>query len=587
MPRISDAIIAEVQQATDLVEYLSATVQLKKAGRTFKGLCPFHSEKSPSFHVDPVKGFYHCFGCGAGGTVFTWVMKQEGITFPEAVRKLAERAGIRIPEEDLREAPGSAERESLLATNRWAMERFAEFLRQDVGNPAKSYFKGRGVEGVTAARFHLGFAPAGGQLLAAAQRDGVSLESLAKAGLVGRREGDARPFEMFRGRVIFPILDAREQVVGFGGRTLGDAEPKYLNTAQNAVFHKGKLLYALPLARKGMGRTHQALVVEGYMDCLMAHQFGVDWCVATLGTALTEDHARFLARQVDRVTVLFDPDAAGVRAALRSLSVFARVGVELRVAMLPGELDPCEFLLENGRDRFQAVLDEAEGVVAFRIRMARSAGDWEAPEGKSRVVRELVDWASASPDVIRREMVLKEIAEKAGLGESLVRQEADAAGGRKPALGAVRPRAAAIPRPGMRDKVHRDLIRFLTEPAYAGRVAQELSPEDFAEGRYAALGAACLAAAARGEPADAGAQAARAETEEEAALWAEVLAVPVDVEGQRERCDTWVEESLKWVREQKKSRGFREFRSRLRERDGADPTVNEELERAQELARKS
>ncbi len=591
MPRIPDSVVAEIQQATDLVELLTPHVQLKKAGRTFKGLCPFHQEKTPSFHVDPVRGFYHCFGCGAGGSAFTWVMKQEGISFPEAVRRLAEKAGIRVPEEDPREASGAAERDGVLSVNRWAMERFEEFLRQDVGNPAKAYLKGRGVEGITAARFRLGFAPAGGQLLAAARRDGVSPENLEKAGLIGRRDGTAgadkeRPFEMFRNRVIFPILDAREQVVGFGGRTLGDAEPKYLNTAQNAVFHKGKLLYALPMARKGMGQSRQALVVEGYMDCLMAHQFGVDRCVATLGTALTEDHARFLSRQVDRAVLLFDPDAAGVRAALRSLSVFARVPVELRIATIPGDLDPCEFLVAHGRDRFQQVLDGAEGPVAFRIRLAAEAGDWETPEGKSRVVRELVEWASASPDAIRREMLLKEIAERSGLSEDLVRREAGSPA-RRPSGNMTRGRMPVLSRPGMRDRVQRDLVRLLMEPAYAARLAGELSDGDFADGRYAAIAAECLAAAAGGRPIDPAGAAARAESPETAGLWAEILSVPVDVEGQKEQCDTLVRESLQWIRDAKRNRGLQEIRTRLREPGTADVVINEELERAQELARKN
>lgn len=586
MSRIPDAILTEVQQATDLVELLTPHVQLKKAGRSFKGLCPFHQEKSPSFHVDPVRGFYHCFGCGAGGTAFTWVMKQEGIAFPEAVRRLAEKAGIRVPEEDVREAPGAAEREEILAVNRWAMERFEEFLRQDVGNPAKTYLKGRGVEGITAARFHLGFAPAAGSLVAAAERQGIPLENLVRAGLAGRRDGDARPFEMFRGRVIFPILDAREQVVGFGGRTLGDGEPKYLNTAQNAVFHKGKTFYALPLARKGMGQSRQALVVEGYMDCLMAHQFGVDRCVATLGTALTDDHARFLSRQVDRAVLLFDPDEAGVRAALRSLPVFFRVPVELRIAAIPGDLDPCEFLVAHGRERFQQVLDAAEGAIAFRIRLARDAGDWETPEGKSRVTRELVEWASASPDAIRREMLLKEIADQSGLSEDLVRQEAGIAGRR--AGGALpRGRAPVLPRPGMRDKVQRNLVRFLMEPAYAERLARELTPGDFEGGRYASLGAECLTAAAQGRPIDPSGAASRAESPEAASLWAEILAVPVDAEGQKEQCDILVKEALQRIRDEKRSRGLKEIQARLHERGATDQAVNEELERAQELARKN
>lgn len=590
MSRIPESIIDQIQQAADLVESVSAHVPLKRAGRYFKGLCPFHQEKTPSFHVDPVKHFYHCFGCGAGGTIFTWVMKQEGVTFPEAVRKLAERAGIRVPDDDFRgDDPGAGEREAIQAVNRWAMERFEEFLRQEVGNPAKTYLKGRGVEGVTAARFHLGYAPPAGGLVKVAERDRVALEDLQKAGLVGRREeGDSRLFEMFRGRVIFPILDAREQVVGFGGRTLGDAEPKYLNTAQNAVFQKGKLLYALPWARKGLGTRRQALVVEGYMDCLMAHQFGIDWTVATLGTALTEDHARILGRQVDRVVLLFDPDAAGVRAALRSLTVFARVGVELRIAMLPGDLDPCEFLTAEGRDRFQAVLDAAEGVVAFRLRMAQGVGEWDATEGRSRVVRELVDWAAASPDAIRREMILKEIAERSGLSEAFVRQEAERGAGRSSSSVRFSEEARrGSARPAHREKgekVQRDLLRLLLEPSFANRVAAELLPDDFKGGRFEPLGAACLRGASEGAPAPSS-LAAHAENEEEAKAWAEVLAVDVNIEDQ-EACERWIADSLRWIREERKRKSLAESRPRFQKGDPTDPALDEALRNHLELIRK-
>lgn len=583
MGRIPDSVIADVQSATDIVELISPHVPLKRSGKSFKGLCPFHQEKTPSFHVDSVRQFYHCFGCGAGGTVFTWVMKQEGVAFPEAVRRLADRAGIRVPEEASADGAAVSRRQRLIQVNQWAADRFQEALRQESGDVAKAYFKKRGVTGATALRFRLGYATPAGALLKWAERDGIDREALEEAGLAGRRE-DGRWYEMFRHRVIFPILDAREQVVGFGGRTLGDAEPKYLNTPQNAVFQKGALLYGFPEARKEVARRRQALVVEGYMDCLMAHQHGVGWTVATLGTALTEDHARLLSRHAERVTLVFDPDPAGLRAALRSLGVFARTGLDVRIAVLPGTEDPSDFLTARGPTPFLERIDAAEGVVAFRLRQARAAGEWDAPEGRSRVVRELVGWAAASDDAIRREMILREICEKTGLSADVVRAEADRLAGR------ARPAARPLPRRSAADrvgKIQRDLLRFLLEPAYAGRVGESVTPEDFAGGRYATLAERWLALWREGRL-NGPRSPSVAESVEEGEILSEILAVTVDVSAQKESCDRWVEDSLRLLREERRRRALENARARLRGTDLSDPAVDEALARAQrELSRKT
>lgn len=579
MGRIAESVIADVQQATDLVELVSATVALKRAGSAFKGLCPFHPEKTPSFHVNPARQIFHCFGCGAGGTAFTWVMRQDGITFPEAVRRLAERAGIRIVEEGSDRAERSAtERDALWAANQWAMERFRSFLKAEAGDAAKAYLKRRGVTGKAAAQFSLGYAPGGGQLLEPARRDGVDLE---KAGLAGRRE-DGSVYEMFRSRVIFPILDANDRVVGFGGRSLGDAEPKYLNTAQNVVFHKGRVLYGFSWARRAIAQRKEVLVVEGYMDCLMAHQHGVDWTVATLGTALTEDHVRMLSRQADRILLVFDPDEAGLRAALRGLSVFARFPVEVRVVVMPGKEDPSDFLAARGREAFLECLKGAQGVVSFRVEMSRRAGEWDSPEGKSKTVRELVEWATASPDAIRRELILQEISRASGIPLEVLRTGTGREGGRSQAAAPLRRRAA---RPGTSDQVQRDLLRFLAEESCRERVLAEVDAPDFAGGRFERLAERAFPAARSGSPFGPAAIGELSAEVEEAERLSEVLAVDLpEGEGGREARERWLAECLQWVRRMRLDRSVPGARERLREGGGDPhaPWLNDTLRRMQE-----
>ncbi|MFQ6048448.1 MAG: DNA primase, partial [Phycisphaerae bacterium] len=316
------AITRQIQQATNIVDLIGQYVALKPAGANHKGLCPFHNEKTPSFYVSASKQIFKCFGCGAGGDVFTFLQLREGISFAEARAWLAQRAGIRL-EPTSQDRPAGPDQNALARVNDWAARFFRrQLLEPGIGAVARQYLAGRKISQQTAEAFGLGYAPDRWDgLLTAAQARGISTGLLAAAGLIRPRSGGEGFYDTFRHRLIFPIRDLPDRVIGFGGRTLGDDSAKYINSPETVLFEKGRNLYGLDLAKQPITRAGQAVIVEGYTDCLMAHQHGLAQTVATLGTALTEAHVQVLRRFADRAVVVFDPDEAGQRAADRALEV--------------------------------------------------------------------------------------------------------------------------------------------------------------------------------------------------------------------------------------------------------------------------
>ena len=396
-------VLDEIRSRIDMVELVGQWVNLKRAGANWKGLCPFHQEKTPSFTVHQKKGIFHCFGCGAGGDAFNFLMRQDRLAFPEAVRTLAQRAGVDLPVERRAESDGKFE------ALRQAMARAAEFyeagLWEREGARAREYLGGRGVDHAVARRFGLGWAPEGwNHLLDFMTGQGFGEDLLAQAGLVSPRQTGAGFYDRFRGRLLFPIRDSQGRVIAFGGRGLGHEEPKYLNSPETPLYVKGQTLYGLDLARTAMRETNRAIIVEGYVDCLMAHQHGFTETVAALGTAFTPAQLSLLHRYAEEVVTVFDADAAGQKASARAEEMmqdmmgirdlgwsvaqtgsFERSGYfPVKVAVLPAGHDPDSLLRAEGADAFRSRLAEARSILSFVMAQALEEEDLATERGRAR-----------------------------------------------------------------------------------------------------------------------------------------------------------------------------------------------------------
>ena len=428
--------ISEIKNAVDIVDIISDSVLLKKTGRNFVGLCPFHSEKTPSFTVSPEKQIYHCFGCGSGGNAFSFLMNQEGLTFPEAARALAKRYGINIPTRTLtpeqRRAIG--QKENLLHINKLAMDYYQQCLSSHVaGQRARSYLKKRGFSRDTIERFNLGYALKGwDQLNRFFSKKRISGKLLETAGLVVARKDQRGSYDRFRDRIIFPITDINMKIVGFGGRVMDDGEPKYLNSPETPVYNKSRTLYGLHLAKNACRTAGTVYIVEGYLDLLALHQHGIENSVATLGTALTADHIRLLTRFAQRMVLVYDSDEAGIRSAQRCIDtfwkehvdfrredVFQEESADTRILVLPRGHDPDSFLFEYGAESFEEAASAAPGIISFLIdRAVQKHG--LSTEGKIRVVSQLQAPLAAINDRVARSLYIKQLSERIEIDEQVV-----------------------------------------------------------------------------------------------------------------------------------------------------------------------
>ena len=365
MARIGDDKLDDLRARADIVEVIGAQVRLRKAGRNYVGLCPFHQEKTPSFSVNRERGFFHCFGCGVGGTVFDFVMRVEALTFPEAVRSLARRYGVEIPE---RGEPGmpSSEREALITANQVAAEFYAHVLwNTPDGSIAREYLKSRAITVETAKTFMLGFAPARPSSLAAAlNRRGLAKPG-AVLGLVREDSDGAR--DLFRARLMFPIRDVQARVIGFGGRVLDQRLPKYINSPESPLYSKARSIYGISEARQTIVANDRVIVVEGYIDAIMLAQAGFKETVASLGTALTADQLRILGRYTKNVLACFDGDEAGRKASLRALEVFIDAGLLARGVFIPSGYDPDTLVRERGASAFAEALEKAISLYDYLV----------------------------------------------------------------------------------------------------------------------------------------------------------------------------------------------------------------------------
>lgn len=395
----------QVLSRTDLVALIGQTVTLRKRGGRFVGLCPFHAEKTPSFGVDPQKGFWHCFGCGKGGDAFTFLMLLEHLSFPEALERLAERAGIQHIEVSPQQQVRKEERDFLYEANAAAALAFVKALTGKAGERARAYLAQRGMTPAMTERFGLGYAPAGWDALTTHLKGrGFSLDVLVKAGLALPRQSGEGVIDRFRNRVMIPIHDRRGRVVAFGGRAMSpDDQPKYLNTAETPIFHKSSTLYALHWAGPTMSQKSRAIVTEGYFDVIACHLAGFTEAVATLGTALGEEHVQILRRLADRVYLVYDADSAGLNAALRGQAIFRQAGVDVRIARLPGEHDPDSLIREQGAEAFERCLAAALPPVAFELERLLSQNPERDSEGRLRVFRAAAKLLQPLPQLERAE----------------------------------------------------------------------------------------------------------------------------------------------------------------------------------------
>ena len=484
-----EELVEEVRSKIDIVEVISGYVKLQRKGNNHWGCCPFHNEKTPSFSVNGPKQMYHCFGCGVSGNVYTFVMKYENYSFPEAVRFLAGRAGVQLPEleytEEMRRKEGRRAR--LLEVNREAAKFFYYQLRTPRGATGYQYLQKRQLLDETIHKFGLGYAGKNGEdLVKYLQKKGFEDSLIKEAGLASFSEKRGL-VSQFWNRVMFPIQDGNHRVIGFGGRVMGEGEPKYLNSPETPVFDKRRNLYGLNFARTA--RSGNIILCEGYMDVIAMHQAGFRQAVASLGTAFTLEQAGLLRRYTENVLLAYDSDGAGVKAALRGIGILREAGLTGKVINMKPYKDPDEFMKELGREAFQERIDQAENSFFFEIRVLEGQYDMTDPEQKTRFHREIAKKLCAFSEDVERENYLQAVADKYFIGaENLRRLVVSYASGTGLAKPVERPKSGIRQKHSPEESARRSqrlLVTWITdEPAIYEKIRQYISTEDFTEELY-------------------------------------------------------------------------------------------------------
>ena len=539
----SDEIIEEVRTRNDIVEVVSGYVRLQKKGGRYWGLCPFHNEKSPSFSVNGDMQVYHCFGCGAGGNVYTFVMNYENYSFPEAVRMLAERAGVALPEEeDSGEARNRESRRArLLAVNKAAAQFFYYQLRSPQGAIGYQYLKKRELSDETMHRFGLGFAGKNGAHLVQYLRSkGFEDELIQEAGLARHSEKDGGMLSQFWNRVMYPIQDSNNRVIGFGGRVMGDGEPKYLNSPETPVFDKRRNLYGLNYARKA--RCGNIILCEGYMDVIAMHQAGFTQAVASLGTAFTPEQAALLRRYTENVLLAYDSDGAGVKAALRAIGILREAGLTGKIINMQPYKDPDEFMKGLGKEAFEDRIRQAENSFFFEVRILQGQFNMEDPEEKTKFHREIARKLCEFSEDVERDNYLQAVAEKYYIGiENLRRLVARYAASTGTAKPLERPKSGIQSKKDPEENARRSqrlLITWISgEPKLYGRIRKYISPEDFTVELYRKVAERLFPDLEKGEVNPAGIISMFEDEEEqkEAAALFSALLPKLDTEQEREK----------------------------------------------------
>jgi DNA primase len=424
MPLFPQQFLDDLRLQADIVQVVQDYVSLRRVGSTYKGLCPFHGEKTPSFSVDRERGFFHCFGCGVGGNVFKFVELQEKVSFPDAVRLVAQKFGVSLPEPERGGEPAAnAEREALLKAHEIAADLYQRLLRSPAGRRGRDLLLARGLQEATIERLGLGFAPSSRETLATELRKrGIPPAFALKSGLVVDRGG--RVVDRFWGRLMIPICREGGSVVAFGGRAMEpEQQPKYLNSPETPVYSKGRTVYGLHVTRHDIRRQGYAVLVEGYFDFAQAWQAGITTVAATCGTALTQSQAQVLRRFASRAILSFDPDAAGQNAAVRSCDLLVREGFDVGVALLPRGQDPDVFVRHEGAQAYQALIDKASPYLDFLLNRAAARHELSDPRGRLAFLNEMLAVAAGIPEAAARDQFADRLAHRAGVAEEVVRQE--------------------------------------------------------------------------------------------------------------------------------------------------------------------
>ena len=488
MPWYSEEQIEEVRSRSDIVSVIGRYVRLKRAGSGYTGLCPFHNEKTPSFHVNPARQMYKCFGCGVGGNVLTFVMEYENLTFPEAMEMLAQEAGIELPKQEMTAQQKQQEslRQTLLEINKKAARYYFALLKSPRGKPGYDYLTGRGLSDETILHFGLGYAgQGGGELYQYMKKEGYSDSVLKETGLFKMDERGA--YDKFWNRVMFPIMDANNRVIGFGGRVMGDAKPKYLNSPETKIFDKSRNLFGLNYAKRG--KRSNMILCEGYMDVIALHQAGFDNAVASLGTALTSGHANLLKRYTKEVYLTYDSDGAGVKAALRAIPILKEVGIVTKVINMRPYKDPDEFIKALGAEEYQKRIDEAENSFLFEIRIMESQHDMNDPESKTAFYNEVAKKLLGFSEELERNNYIEAVADKYQIGFDNLRKLVNQLAMKDGLAREHTPLKTGIhenkkKEDGMKQSQKLLLTWLIEDPRLFGKVEKLITADDFTEELY-------------------------------------------------------------------------------------------------------
>lgn len=422
MARYSDEIIDEVRQTNDIVDVISQYVRLKRSGRNYFGLCPFHNEKSPSFSVSPEKQIFHCFGCGVGGNVFTFLTKIEGINFVEAVQNLAERANIQLPTlENNLDSKKEALKSKVYQVNEFTANYYHENLYKPESKIAQEYIKKRKLSNETLKSFKIGFSGKFDELYKELKKQGFEEREILESGLVNKNDR-GQYIDRYRNRLMFPICDVRGRVIAFGGRVLDDSKPKYINSPENIVYSKGRHLFGLNVAKK-YDIKKRLLIVEGYMDVISLHQRGIHNVVASLGTALTQQQGYLLRNNTEQIVLSYDSDEAGQTAKVRAMEILQNMGCDIRVLQMDGAKDPDEFVIKYGNARFQNLVDRAISVVEFKVKILRQSMDLNSVNDKIKFLNEIAKIISKIDNNMEKEIYIERISKEYDVSKEAIYAE--------------------------------------------------------------------------------------------------------------------------------------------------------------------
>ena len=487
----SPSFLDELNQRNPIEDVVGQYVALTRKGSNLFGLCPFHGEKTASFSVAPEKGIFYCFGCHKGGGAVNFIMEIENLSYPDAVRFLAKRVGLEVPEDD-RENSQYKKKERLWALCKEAARYFNSQLKTSAAAPARAYIAKRGLSPSTVTRFGLGFAPdTWSGLIDAMTAGGFTKEELLEAGLVSKNESKGTLYDRFRNRLMFPIIDIRGNVIGFGGRVMDDSTPKYLNSPETIIFNKRRNLFAMNIVKKS--KQGFIILTEGYMDAITLHQYGFDCAVASLGTSLTQEHADMLSKYTNEVVLTYDGDAAGQNATARAIPMLEKVGLRVKVLRMQGAKDPDEFLHKYGADRFKLLLEGSENQAEYRLRSLQMKFDLSVDEQKVEFAKQAANLISGYATAVEREIYGARAAEMAGLTADVIKLEINKAYKRRvsgqhkiqekkdlEAAAARQPKARELRYENMRSAIAEEgLIRMLfREPALFDKT-EELTMEQF------------------------------------------------------------------------------------------------------------